>query len=250
QPGEEALSVVGLTRKGKFYDCSFTVRRGEIVGLAGLVGAGRTELARAVFGVDPIDSGEVRVFGKRVRPSPSISVAAGMGLLPEDRKADGLALILPLKDNVVQASLNRLFPTGIVSPRIECSIAKKYVDELKIATPTVMKVAKFLSGGTQQKVVLAKWLCSNCKVLLFDEPTRGIDVGAKAEIYRLMDELAGDGAAILMISSELPELLGMSDRILVMKQGRIVKEIRRPEATQEIVMRYAMGKGDECSVGA
>ncbi len=251
KPGEEALSVKGLTRKGRFYDCSLTVRCGEIVGLAGLVGAGRTELARAIFGVDPYDSGEIRVFGSLMtQRSPSHSVQVGMGLLPEDRKGEGLALMLPLKDNVVQASLRRLFPTGLVSPRVESSVAAGYVEELRIATPTVMKIAKFLSGGTQQKVVLAKWLCSHCRVLLFDEPTRGIDVGAKAEIYRLMDEEARKGAAILMISSELPELLGMADRILVMHEGRIVKEFSRDEATQEAIIRYAMGKGDDSSASA
>lgn len=246
EPGEKVLEVELLTRKGRFENCSIVVRRGEIVGLAGLVGSGRTELARGVFGIDPVDSGEVHVCGSRIAGrSPACSVASGMGLLPEDRKVDGLALIMQVKDNIVQASLKRLFPLGVINFRKELEQANNYVKDLRIATPSVYKQAKFLSGGTQQKVVLAKWLCSGCQVLLFDEPTRGIDVGAKADIYRLMDRLTREGAAILMISSELPELLGMSDRVYVMREGRIVKELNRGDATQEVVISYAMGKGDE-----
>jgi ribose transport system ATP-binding protein len=170
----------------------------------------------------------------------------GVGFLPEDRKAEGLALILPVRENVVMASLRRLFPSGLINPRKESRVVNEYVRTLRIATPSILRIAKFLSGGNQQKVIVAKWLSTQARVFIFDEPTRGIDVGAKAEIHQLMNELVKQGAAILMISSELPEVLNMSDRIYVMRGGRIVRELQREEADQETVVRYAMGgaRGD------
>ncbi|MFI5340830.1 MAG: sugar ABC transporter ATP-binding protein [Candidatus Methylomirabilales bacterium] len=241
EKGEVALVARDLNRHGVLHDINMTVRCGEIVGLAGLVGAGRTELARVIFGADPYDAGEVTIFGRAIRGSPKACVAIGVGFLPEDRKREGLALILPLRENVVVASLRRLFPSGIVNRAKEHTVVTDFVKSLDIATPSINRMTKFLSGGTQQKVVLAKWLCTQSRFLIFDEPTRGIDVGAKAEIHQLMNELVKQGAAILMISSELPEVLNMSDRIYVMHKGRITKELIREEATQEAILRHAMG---------
>ena len=240
---EEALRVSHLNR-GKFLrDINLTVRQGEIVGLAGLVGSGRTELARAIYGIDRIDSGEIQIMGKRIHhPSPKQCIRQEMGFLPENRKEDGLALILPLKDNIIQASLRKLFPSGILNLTRERDIAKHYVRELAMAAPDVARMAKFLSGGTQQKVVLAKWLCTQSKMLIFDEPTRGIDVGAKDEIHSLMNGLAAKGVGILMISSELPEILTLSDRIYVMREGAIVQELGASVTTQEEIIGFAAGE--------
>lgn len=240
--GKEALRVEDVKCGKRLRGASISVHTGEIVGLAGLVGAGRTELARAIFGVDPIDSGKVFVFGKEVHPtSPAQMVQAGISLLPEDRKNQGLCLILPTSDNMVMASLKKLYPKFLVNSRKEKTVVVKYIKDLRIATPSPTRISQFLSGGTQQKVVLAKWLCTEAKIFIFDEPTRGIDVGAKAEIHAFMNELVKNGAAVLMISSELPEIMGMSDRIFVMREGRIIKELNRKEATQEKVIAYAMG---------
>ncbi len=240
--GPEALRVEGLVSGSRLRGVSLTVHSGEIVGLAGLVGAGRTELARAVFGADPYDAGRVYVFGKQVKAAtPDKMVKLGMGLLPEDRKAHGLAMILSLSENLVLASLQRLFPRRIVDARKERDVVAQYIDDLRIATPSPRRLVQFLSGGTQQKVVLAKWLCTHSKIFVFDEPTRGIDVGAKAEIHGFMNELVKQGAAVLMISSDLPEILGMSDRTYVMRQGRVVAEVPREKATQEQIVASAMG---------
>jgi ribose transport system ATP-binding protein len=240
--GAEALRVEGLSSGSRLRGASLTVHGGEIVGLAGLVGAGRTELARAVFGADPYESGEVYVFGKQVKTaSPDKMVELGMGLLPEDRKAHGLAMILSLSENIVLASLQRLFPRRFVDTNREREVVARYIQDLRIATPSPKRLVQFLSGGTQQKVVLAKWLCTHSRIFIFDEPTRGIDVGAKAEIHGFMNELVKQGAAVLMISSDLPEILGMSDRIYVMRQGRVVAEVPRDKATQERIVAYAMG---------
>lgn len=241
EKGEIALEVKDLSRGEAVQDANLYVRSGEIVGLAGLVGAGRTELARAIFGVDPHDRGEVYILGKKAFTNPVKSVALGVGFLPEDRKKEGLALILPVRENILMASLRKVFPTGMINPRKEWKLASEYVKTLRIVTPSILRVSKFLSGGNQQKVIVAKWLSTLAKVFVFDEPTRGIDVGAKAEIHQLMNELVKQGAAVLMISSELPEILNMSDRIYVMRGGRIVKELTRDEANQETVLRYAMG---------
>lgn len=239
--GEIALEVKHLTQEKLFQDINFYVRFGEIVGLSGLVGAGRTEVARAIFGADPCKSGEILLFGKPIKPTPQKAVAWGIGFVPEERKQEGLCLILPIRDNVTMANLPRLFPSGFINPKKESTLVGKFIKTLKITTPSMMRTVKYLSGGNQQKVVMAKWLCTQAKVFIFDEPTRGVDVGAKAEIHQLMDELVQQGAAVLMISSELPEVLHMSDRIYVLKEGRIVKELQREEADQETVLKYSLG---------
>jgi ribose transport system ATP-binding protein len=241
--GEPLLEVQGLTRRGVVKDVSFTLRRGEILGLAGLVGAGRTETARLLFGVDRKDAGEIWVDGKEARiDSPVGAVEAGLGLVPEDRGLQGLVLILPVQENIALPTLEDHARAGWVDRRGMWDTAREYVDELNIRTPHLRQKAMFLSGGNQQKVVLAKWLASQPKVLIMDEPTRGIDVGAKAEVHALMGQLAQAGMGIIMISSELPEILGMSDRILVMHEGRVAAILDRAEATQEKIMAYASGE--------
>jgi ribose transport system ATP-binding protein len=243
--GDEALRVEGLGRDGVFHDIRFTLRRGEILGLAGLVGAGRTELARALLGVDRAERGHVVIGGHRLRPrSPRDTIHRGLGLLPEDRRNHGLVQLLSVAHNITLVSLRRLASRLFLNRGREGALAREFADRLHIVTPRLERQVRYLSGGNQQKVVLAKWLCSEAGVLIFDEPTRGIDVGAKYEVHRLMVELARQGAAILMISSELPEVLGMSDRILVMREGRITGEFSRAEATQEKILRAAMlGEG-------
>lgn len=234
---EEALRVERVSDKaGRVRDCSLTVNRGEIVGIAGLVGAGRTELSRLIFGIDKVKSGKICLKGKDITgKTPKYIMEHGLGLLPEDRKGLGLALRAPISWNIVSVSLKKLFPDFILSKRKNDRIAQESVDQLKIATTNVQKEAGALSGGNQQKVVLAKWLLANTDVIIFDEPTRGIDVGAKMEIYELMDQLAAKGKAILMISSELQEIMGMSDRIYVMRDGKIAGELPREEANADII---------------
>lgn len=240
--GDVALTVKNLNRAGVLHDISFSVRKGEIVGLAGLVGAGRTETARALFGADLIDSGTIELFGKPVRiKSPQDAIRQGIGLVTEDRKQQGLVLGMVVRENNTLANLESLATFGFIRRREERQVAEKYRSDLAIKTPSIEQTVQNLSGGNQQKVVLAKWLFTGSKVLIFDEPTRGIDVGAKSEIYKLMNELAAQGVAIIMISSELPEILGMSDRILVMHEGRIAGELSREEATQEAIMHLATG---------
>ncbi|HEY3281005.1 MAG TPA: sugar ABC transporter ATP-binding protein [Armatimonadota bacterium] len=240
--GEPALEVHHLERKGVLHDISFSVRKGEVLGIAGLVGAGRTELARALFGADPIDGGEILLEGKKVRiSSPQSAIKQGLGLVTEDRKQLGLVLQMVVRENVTLANLSELSSFGFVNRGREKVVAQGFVQSLGIRTPTVEQQVRNLSGGNQQKVVLAKWLFTRSKVLIFDEPTRGIDVGAKVEIYQLMNELAAKGVAIIMISSELPEVLGMSDRILVMHQGSLAGELSRAEASQERIMHLATG---------
>ena len=237
---KEALRVVGLNRKGILHDINFSLNKGEVLGIAGLVGSGRTELCRAVFGADRIDSGEIHVHGDRVEiRAPTDAIRAGIGFLTEDRKGQGLVLGEPVKHNVSLPILKLLSRLGFLNKREEEKLVEGYVRDLRIKTPTIMQAAQFLSGGNQQKVVLAKWLCVHSKILLFDEPTRGIDVGAKVEVYELMNQLTSQGAAVVMVSSELPEVLGMSDRIMVMRDGRLVADIPRGEATQDGILRYA-----------
>ena len=242
-PGPVALKVSGLRRRGVLDDISFEVRRGEVVGLAGLVGAGRSEVARAIFGIDPIDDGQIEIDGKAVRVShPAQAIAHRMALLPEDRKQQGLVLELSVADNVVLAAPQKLAaPGGLAPPAARVTTANRFINALRIKTPSARQKTLLLSGGNQQKVVLAKWLLSDADIFIFDEPTRGIDVGAKVEVYRLVNDLLSRGAAVLMISSELPEVLGMSDRILVLREGRIVAEFNRDEATPEAIMTYAAG---------
>ena len=242
--GAPLLEVRGLTRRGVVEDVSFTLRRGEILGFAGLVGAGRTETARLLFGADPKDAGEVYVDGKSVKiNSPIDAVTAGIGLVPEDRGKQGLILNLSLLENIVLPTLDHYARAGWWIDRQGLRhTAQEYVDKLDIRTPHLEQKAVFLSGGNQQKAVVAKWLASQPRVLIMDEPTRGIDVGAKAEVHALMGRLAQAGVGIIMISSELPEILGMSDRVLVMAEGRVAAILDQEEATQEAIMAYASGE--------
>jgi ribose transport system ATP-binding protein len=243
EPGEERLRVEGLTRRGAFNNVSFSLRSGEIVGLTGLVGAGRTEVARAVFGADRPDAGRIILDGKPVTVrSPQDAIRLGIGLLTEDRKNQGLILGMTVRENTTLANLRSLVKLLFVDRRRERAETDRFVRELQIKTPSIEQVVQNLSGGNQQKVVLAKWLFTESKVLIFDEPTRGIDVGAKVEIYRLMNQLVRRGVCVLMISSELPEVLGMCDRILVMHEGRIAGELSHADATQERIMQLATGE--------
>ena len=240
--GKPALTVKNITRKGALKNVSFEVRQGEILGIAGLVGAGRTETARVIFGADPMDSGEIEVFGQPVRiKSPQDAIKHGIGLVTEDRKQQGLVLGMTIRENTTMANLDSLSTLTFIRSGEERDVAEKYRKDLATKTPSVEQEVKNLSGGNQQKVVLSKWLFTGSKILIFDEPTRGIDVGAKSEIYKLMNALAAQGVALIMISSELPEVLGMSDRILVMHEGRITGELSRAEATQEKIMHLATG---------
>jgi ribose transport system ATP-binding protein len=241
--GEPVLEVRGLSRAAsRVRDVSLGVRAGEIVGLAGLVGAGRTEIARAVFGIDPADAGEVRVGGQAVSVrSPRDAIRAGIGYVPENRKEQGLFLILAVRENMTSAGLGRLCRWDFIQFGAERRLVGSLIEQLRVRTPSQEQQVQFLSGGNQQKVVLARWLALRPRVLVLDEPTRGIDVGAKVEIYALMGQLAREGVGILMISSELPEVLGMSDRVLVVREGTIAGELSRAAATQEAIMHLATG---------
>jgi len=239
QPGRELLRVHGLTRAGVLRDVSFSLRAGEIVGLAGLIGAGRTETCRAIFGIDPPGAGRIFVEGRETRTrSPRDAIAAGIALATEDRQKTGLALRLPLTNNVTLANLPAVSRFGLLDSRAQTRVTADYIARLRIRAASGRQLAGRLSGGNQQKLVIAKWLFRRARVFLFDEPTRGIDVGAKTEVFALMDELARGGAAVLMVSSELEELLQVADRILVMRQGRITAELPG-RTTQEEIMRYA-----------
>ena len=243
--GDVLLEVRGLTRGDAFRDVSFSVRRGEIVGMAGLVGAGRTEVARVLFGIDRADFGSVHLDGKPVAfSSPSAAMHGGVAYVPEDRHQDGLVLDFSIASNVSLPILPRLFPRLFVREFVERALADRYATQFSVRTTGVGQMVAALSGGNQQKVVIAKWLATNPRVLILDEPTRGIDIGAKVEVHRLIAELAADGLAIILISSDLPEVLAMSDRILVMHEGRIAEEIGRDEASEERVMFAATGQAD------
>ena len=238
--GDEILRVEGLTRVGVFEDVSFSARAGEIVGLAGLVGAGRTEVVRGIFGADPIDAGRVLIDGEEVSiKSPRDAIDHGIALLTEDRKNQGLVLLFDVRENITRPVLDRLTRTQLTDTALERKIAAGFIDRLAIKASSQEQEAMNLSGGTQQKVVLSKWLAAEARVIIFDEPTRGIDVGAKAEIYEIMNELVAQGDTIVMVSSELPEILAMSDRVLVMQGGRIRGELSREEVTQERIMHFA-----------
>jgi len=241
--GPIRLEARGLRRSGVLHGVDLAVRGGEVVGLAGLVGAGRTELARCLFGADPIDGGEVRIDGEAVRiGSPRDAVRLGLGLVPEDRKQQALILGMAVRENITLSVLGRLGPALFPSRSRERDLTGRYVAGLRIRTPSTEQRVGALSGGNQQKVVLARWLATEPKVLILDEPTRGIDVGAKAEVHALIARLAEAGVAILMISSELPEILGMSQRVLVMRDGRIVADLPRGEATEEGIVAAATGQ--------
>ncbi|MFI6948091.1 sugar ABC transporter ATP-binding protein [Streptomyces sp. NPDC050422] len=243
--GEVALRVSRLTREGVFTDVSFAVRRGEIVGLAGLVGAGRSEVARAVFGVDRFDAGEVEVLGRKLRSgAPSVAMAAGLALVPEDRRAQGLVMDMSIERNIGLTGFATTTRAGLMNRAAERDRAVDWAVKLQVKYARLADVVGTLSGGNQQKVVLAKWLATSPQVLIVDEPTRGIDVGTKAEVHRLLSSLAAEGVAVLMISSDLPEILGMADRVLVMHEGRLAAEIPRSEVTEETVMAAATGRAD------
>jgi rhamnose transport system ATP-binding protein len=238
--GEPVLEVKDLSTSGVFHDITFDVRAGEIVGLAGLVGAGRSEIARAVFGVDSYDSGGVRLAGKVVPPhNPRAAIAAGMAFVPEDRRQQGLVTGASVARNVAGVIRRGLGRSGVLTGRAESRAAGPWAGRLEVKTSALDMNAATMSGGNQQKVVIAKWLATDPGLLIIDEPTRGIDIGTKAEVHRLLSELAGQGMAILMISSELPEVLGMADRVLVVCEGRLTADIPRDDATPEKVMRAA-----------
>jgi ribose transport system ATP-binding protein len=240
-PGEVLLEVSNLSQPKLLRDISFQLRAGEIVGFAGIVGSGRTELARAIFGADPC-AGEMRIAGQKYRPrSPSEAIRNGVALVTEDRKTQGLFLQLSVRFNTTISGLKALTRGGLIQFAKELALVKRMIVDLSIKTPTPNFLVVNMSGGNQQKVVLARWLSVGTRIFMMDEPTRGIDVGSKSEIYQIMDRLTREGVGILMISSELPEVLGMSDRIMVMRQGRIVKELSRAEASEEAIMQYAVG---------
>jgi ribose transport system ATP-binding protein len=241
--GEVVLEAYHLRSGTRLKDASFSLRRGEILGLAGLVGSGRTDLARVIFGADRLDGGEIRIQGQSVRiRSPQEAIRMGIGLITEDRKAQGLFLGQSLRSNVAVTIFERLSRLGFLQfKKIDYQV-RALVQQLKIRTPNLEQRVRNLSGGNQQKVVISRWLAVDPKVLILDEPTRGIDIASKAEIHVLIDELAAKGVAILVISSELPEILGISDRILVMHEGRLVAELDRSEATQARVMQAATGQ--------
>src|SRR3954447_4619637 len=243
--GPPVLEVRGLRARPQLGDIDLVLRRGEIVGLAGLVGAGRSELAQAIFGMNPPEAGEILLDGRPVRlRTPRDSVRLGIAYVPEDRGQQGLVRPMRVRENVSLAVLRRIAKAGFVDRRAEAGLARQSVTRFAIRASGIEQVVGKLSGGNQQKVVLAKWLATRPRVLIMDEPTRGIDVGAKAEIHRLMSRLAAEGLAILMISSELPEILGMSDRVLVMRQGRLVAEFPRAAATQEAIAGAMMHAAD------
>ena len=248
--GGPIFEVKDLNRKGVLHDINFTLRSGEILGITGLMGAGRTELARAIFGADPIDSGEIFVEGKKVKiRNVSDAINAGIGLLTEDRKTQGLLLNLSVNDNTAIAALNstmasnKLTARGMLHKQKIRENTELYCKKLQVKTPSIQQKVVNLSGGNQQKVIIGKWLSTDSKILIFDEPTRGIDVGTKAEIYKIMEELAASGVGIIMISTELPETLGISDRVLVMRKGRIVAELDPKKTSEEEIVSYSAMEG-------
>jgi rhamnose transport system ATP-binding protein len=244
--GDTVLRVERLTREGVFADVSFEVRAGEIVALAGLVGAGRTEVACAIFGIDRYDAGSVTVNGKALRRgSPTTAMSAGIGLVPEDRRQQGLVMEMAIGRNISLASLGRLQHLGFIRAGAERRFARDWAARLQVKYGRIGNPMTSLSGGNQQKVVLAKWLGRRPAVLIVDEPTRGIDIGTKAEVHRLLEELAATGVAILAISSELPEVLRLADRILVMREGRLVEEFAHADASEESIVAAATGQRAE-----
>ncbi|MEI8275571.1 MAG: sugar ABC transporter ATP-binding protein [Hyphomicrobiales bacterium] len=238
--GEVALDVQGLSGPSGISDIHLNVRAGEIVGLCGLVGSGRTEVARAIFGADRVSAGEVTFFGKRFSGGPDEATRRGVALIPESRKAQGLALIRSVGDNIVVAALDRLFPSHVFHPGKAGKVAQGMIKKLRISTPSARRAVQVLSGGNQQKVVIGKWLTADARLFIFDEPTRGIDVGAKAEIFALMYDLVENGAAILMISSELSEIVNVCDRAYVMREGIIAGELSRERLSEENILQLGM----------
>jgi len=248
QRGDVVLKVERLTREGVFLDISFDVHAGEVVALAGLVGAGRTEVARAIFGIDRYDAGTVTIAGRRLpKGSPNAAMEAGIGLVPEDRRQHGLVMDMSIADNISLASLPELRRRGLLFSRVERTFAKSWAGRLQVKYRRLGNAVSSLSGGNQQKVVLAKWLARRPSLLIVDEPTRGIDVGTKADVHKLLAELASEGVAVLVISSELPEVLTLADRIMVMREGRLVATLTHAEATEERII--AAGTGQVLSSG-
>jgi inositol transport system ATP-binding protein len=247
--GEIVLSVRNLTRVGIVEDVSFDLRRGEILGIAGLMGAGRTTVIESIFGIHKVDAGEIIIKGKKTQiNSPADAIRNGLALLTEDRKLTGIMGVLPVRDNMMIASLPNYEKGGLLDGRLMEATYQEEKTRLDIKSPSMHQLIKLLSGGNQQKVLVSRWLLTSPDILILDEPTRGIDVGAKAEIHKLMSKLAQDGKAIIMISSELPEILGMSDRILVMHEGKVGGIFERKNATQESIMQAAMGHGLDAHV--
>lgn len=241
KPGAVILKTENLTGL-RFKHVNIQVREGEIVSMSGLIGAGRTEVAKSLFGYEPVLGGTYTLFGRTIRhPAPGKCIKAGMAFLPEDRKSEGLVLDMPVKANIVSAALTKVFPSYILNDKKETEAGNTYKEMLRIATPDVDKLVGELSGGNQQKAAIGKWLNTDCRFIIFDEPTRGIDIGAKAEIYQLMDNLIRDGYGILMISSELNEVIGMSDRVYIMREGEVVGELSREELSQQGIMEKAIG---------
>ena len=242
EPGEELLRVARLSSPAGFADVSFTLRAGEVIGFAGLVGAGRSEVASAIYGLDRHSTGDVWVRGQRAAASSAAqAIALGIGLVPEDRKRQGLVLSMDVLNNATLSILPRLARLGFITRAGERQVAQPYFERLRVKTPRLDTLVAALSGGNQQKIVLTKWLAARCPILILDEPTRGVDVGAKAEIHALIDELAAAGNGIILISSEMPEVLNLSTRILVFRAGRVVGELSRAEASQETLMRLMAG---------
>jgi ribose transport system ATP-binding protein len=240
---EEIFAVHNLKRTGKFENVDFTLRRGEILGFAGLMGAGRTEVARAIFGADPKTEGTVTLAGRELAiHSPIDAIRAGIAYLSEDRKLNGLAVTMSVKANITMANMAAVSNRwGVIDNAAERSAAKRFIDILSIKTPSINQIAKNLSGGNQQKLVIGKWLFRDSRVLFFDEPTRGIDVGAKFAIYQLLDKLARDGIGVILITSELPEILGMTDRVVVFHEGEVTGILETSKTSQEEIMQYASG---------
>lgn len=240
--GKELLRVENFSSPPRFYNISFSLRAGEVLGLCGLVGAGRTEISEAIFGLNKQISGKIYLEGKQVKiNSPKTAVSLGIGLVPEDRKRHGLVLLMSSRDNLILPILERFALYGWIKNNKVTKVVQKYCERMKIKTRSIDDAVVSLSGGNQQKIMLARWLAAKCKVLILDEPTRGVDVGTKAEIHSLIDQLAREGTGILLISSELPEIINLSKRILVLRNGKIVAEVQRENATQENLMRFMAG---------
>lgn len=240
--GEVVFETKGLTKENRFENISFTVKSGEIVGFSGLMGAGRTEIMRSLFGIDELDQGEIYLEGEKITiKNPSMAIAKGIGFLTENRKEEGLLLDYSIRDNISLPSIDGFSKNGLIDTHAESDFAKLLMERLHVKAEDQFDSVSSLSGGNQQKVVLAKWIGIGSKVLILDEPTRGVDVGAKREIYQLMNELADRGVAIIMVSSDLPEILGVSDRVLVIHEGHVAGELAKTEATEEKIMKLATG---------
>jgi ABC-type sugar transport system ATPase subunit len=238
---ETVMEVNGMTRRGIFENVSFKVKKGEILGLAGLVGAGRSEVARCIFGLDKKDTGVIKINGKEKNiHNPRAAINCGIGFVTEDRKMDGSILEMTIQENITLPILKKICKAGFINKIMDRTIASKAIDDYGVKTPSAKQRVVNLSGGNQQKVIIAKWLTTNPQILILDEPTRGIDVGAKNEIYKMINTLTAKGLAVVMISSEMPEILRMSDRIIVMREGKVTAEISKKDAAQDVIMRYAI----------